>query len=227
MRKQCSLAFIILRGAGHEHSNFFTRTLPRQSSSTCSRPHSLKVIDRIDRYNVIQSKYTISALHSSPTLALYTGRLPCLHQQRHYTAPTAQLTSLQRYLANKQYFLNKIYKYIKILQTLTLVEWASSTSPQPPKPDRILNHKQSQNTSFTYDVPRRSLNLCYPAGPRRPRSAGRPTPPKSKSSPQKPKSECPLTTKGKPTKTRNVHAHLPFTFPLQPIVGRQPCGRKF
>jgi hypothetical protein len=123
----------------------------------------------------------------------------------HRTARPGWL-AYKRYLETQQYsFTKNTYRW-KEIETLFLVEWASSTSPQPPKPNRILNHKQEPKTSFTHDVPRCPLNPCYAAGPRTPRSAGWPSPPNSKSSPWRLKSECPLTTNGKFKKTLNVHA---------------------
>jgi hypothetical protein len=123
----------------------------------------------------------LTSLHS-PFLCAYTNSGIAPHRK-------AYLTGFQRYLENTNSISQTKYKYIQKIHTLILVEWASSPSPQPPKPKGILNNKQSQNTCFTYDVPRRPLNPSYPAGPRRPRSAGRPPPPNSK--------PCSLTTKGK------------------------------
>jgi hypothetical protein len=123
-----------------------------------------------------------------------------------YHAARPSWLAYKRYLETKQYSLTIITYRWKDIQTLILVEWASSMSPQPPKPNKIFNRKQEPNTSFTHDMPRRPPNPCYAAGPQRPRSAGWPPPPNSKPSHRKLKSECPLTTNGKFKKTRNVHA---------------------
>jgi hypothetical protein len=88
---------------------------------------------------------------------------------------TARLTSLQKYLANKQYFLNKIYIQMKrnanSLSRRVGIEHVATTLP---KPNRILNHKPKH---FFYSRhARRPLNPCYATGPRRPCLAGRPPP---------------------------------------------------
>jgi hypothetical protein len=68
---------------------------------------------------------------------------------------------------------------------------------------------------------------CYAAGPVDLRSAGRPPPQIQVVSSKAEVRECPLTTNKLTKETRNVNAPLPFTIPLQPILGRQPPGRKF
>jgi hypothetical protein len=83
----------------------------------------------------------------------------------------------KKYLETLQYsFTKNTYKW-KEIQTPFLVEWAPSTSPQPPKPNRILNHKHEPNSSFTHDMSWRPLNPLLCSRTRSPRSAGRPLPP--------------------------------------------------
>jgi hypothetical protein len=63
----------------------------------------------------------------------------------------------KKYLETQQYsFTKNTYRW-KEIQTPFLVEWALSTLPQPPKPNRILNHKREPNSSFTHDMLRRPL----------------------------------------------------------------------
>jgi hypothetical protein len=134
----------------------------------------------------------------------------------------------KKYLETKQYSFTKSTYRWKEIQTPFLVEWALSTSPQPPKPNRILNHKHEPNSSFTHDMSWHPLTPLLCGRTCRPRSAGWP-PPQIPSCLLESWGQrmCPLTTKGKSKKTRNIHAPLPFTIPLQPILRRQPWGRKF
>jgi hypothetical protein len=99
----------------------------------------------------------------------------------------------QMYLVTQQYsFTKNTYRW-KEIKTPFLVEWAPSTSPQPPKPNRILNHKQEPNSSFTHDMSQHPLNPLLCSRTCRPRSAGWSPPQNSKSSPRKLKSGCVLS----------------------------------
>jgi hypothetical protein len=133
----------------------------------------------------------------------------------------------KKYLEKNYSFTKNTYRW-KEIQTPFLVKWAPSTSPQPPKPNRILNHKQEPNSSFTHDMSRRPLNPPLCSRTCRPRSAGR-QPPQIPSRLLKSWSQRVSSHhhKWKSKKTCNINTPLPFTIPLQPILARQPWGIKF
>jgi hypothetical protein len=113
-------------------------------------------------------KYTINC-HTQFPYALVIYRpftMLTLTAAIHHTKWPSWL-AYKKYLETQQYsFTKNTYRW-KEIQTPFLIEWAPSTSPQPPKPNRILNHKQEPNCSFTHDMSRRPLNYLICSRTRR------------------------------------------------------------
>jgi hypothetical protein len=112
----------------------------------------------------------------------------------------------QMYLETQEHsFTKNTYRW-KEIKTPFLVEWAPSTSPRPPKPNRIFWIANKSQTVLLLTACRGAHSTpCYAAGPvDLARLAGR-FPKFQVVSSTAEARVCPVTTKGKSKKTRNVY----------------------